>query len=163
MRRTFCSSPCKLPYYKKSDPASLLVFYAYATGGDSRSSTYIPSSCAKYKIAPFSLLRDGFSGLEVAFDMKCVPYSLSSATQTNTPIHIYRDRFFALCPVFLCATCMDPAIGLCRARKSLIVCRTFCSSPCKLPYYQKSDPTTASRPATNKNIPYICRPKIIDL
>ena len=129
---SFCSSPCKIPYYKKSDPASLLVFYAYATGGDSRSSTYFPSSCAKYKISPFSLLRDGFSGLEVAFlcakyktllefvlrafDMKCVPYSLSSATQTNPTIRLCRNPFPALCPIFLCATCMNAAIGLCRGR-----------------------------------------------
>ena len=110
----------------------LPVFHAYATGGDSRSSTYFPSSCAKYKISPFLLLRNGFSGLEVsflcakyktllefvlrAFDMKCVPYSLSSATQTNPTIRLSRDRFFALCPVFLRATCMDAAIGLCRVR-----------------------------------------------
>ena len=32
------------------------------------------------------------------------------------------------------------AIGLCRARKSLIECHSFCSSPCKPPYYKKVTP-----------------------
>ena len=41
-------------------------------------------------------------------------FTTPSATQTNTPIHLCRDLYFAICHAFLCATCMDAAIGLCR-------------------------------------------------
>ena len=115
----FLFKPLQTTILQKSDPASLLVFYAYATGGDSRSSTDFPSPCAKYKIAPFPLLRDGFSGLEVAFlcakyktllefvlrafDMKDIPYFPSHPRHTQTPQSIYVATAFPPHAPFSCA------------------------------------------------------------
>ena len=115
----FLVKPLQTTILQKSDLTSLPVFYAYATGGDSQSSTDFPSPCAKYKIVPFSLLRDGFSGLEVAFlcakyktllefvlrtfDIKCLPYFPSQPRHKQPPQSIYVATAFSPYTPFSCA------------------------------------------------------------
>lgn len=128
---SFCSSPCKPPYYKKSDPASLLVFYAHATGGDSRSSTYILLMREVQNIPVFFTSRWLF-GLGGRFPVRevqnfagiCtsrVRHEMYSVFSLIRDTNKYPDPFmsrplFRLMPVFIRATCMDPEIGLCRGR-----------------------------------------------
>ena len=67
---SFYSSPCKLPYYKKVTPLACRFFMHIPL--DIHDPRLHPSPCAKYKIPPFLLLRDGFSGLQAA--LPCARY-----------------------------------------------------------------------------------------